>query len=246
MKDFINFIDPSLINDKKVAIIGAGNLEVPLLIDSLFSPKSIDAVDTDIWRENFYFLKQKASSGKLKINLYPLVNFSLKELISTGATPWDIIFSCIYFEAYENPIELIESMALLTTNALLLYTHISIESRLPIMISHMVSNRVNHTGIFWQLSEKFIDTHLQFIGLYKASDLVELKKKYTYSRFKFLKHVYKTSCITICEFCSKKFISCVYKILDPLLLRKVNTPESVEIVKTLKKLELYCKLWKKS
>ena len=248
MKDFVNLLDPSLINSKKVVVIGAGNLEVPLLIDSFFSPKSIDAVDTEIWRDNFHDLKQKAASTKVKINLYPLADLTVKELISTGATPWDIIFCDIYLEAYENPLELIEGMTLFTTNTLLLYTHTGIDSQLPIMVSRMITNRSDHTGIYWQISEKFIDSHLKYIGFYKAFDLVELQRtgaNIPLNWFIFLKNTYRTICFKTSDFLSKNFNASLYKILDLLCLRRANTPASVELVKVFKKPKPYCKLWMK-
>ena len=125
MKDVIHLIDPKIIDKKRIAVIGAGNLEIPLWIDSLFSPDSIDAIDAESWMEEFENIKLKASHSKGGINLFPVPKLSIDEIISACHTPWDLVISCVYLEAIENPIKYLEEIVLLTTNSLLLFTHIS-------------------------------------------------------------------------------------------------------------------------
>jgi hypothetical protein len=176
LENLIRSIDPSLVNDKRVAVIGAADLSVPLLIDAHFQPACIDAVDAHVWRYTFQNVWEQARRAKCRISLYPVAEITADELRATGATPWDIVFCCTRIEELEHPLVLLEDLAALTANALVLSTSLSIDHELPLMMSNLQTNRLDHMGACWHMSPAFADSYMRYIGFHAAYDLVAVTR----------------------------------------------------------------------
>jgi hypothetical protein len=170
LESILKLIDPNLINGKRLAVVGAGDLTVPLLLARLFEPAGLDAIDAEIWRYTLSEVKDRAADAGM--NVYPLPDLTADSLISTGATPWDVVFSCVYLEAVEHPLSLLETLSWFAADTLILKTHTSIESDLPVMASKMLTNRMDHAGVYWQISGAALDSYMKFTGFYADSDLM--------------------------------------------------------------------------
>lgn len=242
IEELFNSVSPNLINGKKVAVLGAGNLAIPIMLGTLFTPQSIYALDTDPWKNDFNEAKEQVRESFQEMELYHIADFSKDEFVKTNTTPWQTVFCNIYLESLENPLETLEHISCVTTNTLIVLTHLSIGSKLPVCIDMMYPNPFDRTGVYWHLSEGIIDRHLQYVGFHNVLDLSNNRNK-TGSFMKSSKVFFKEKGERSFQYISSMFVKNLIKLYTIVSLGKLKiSTVGFALLATPK---LYCKIWTK-
>jgi hypothetical protein len=245
LEELLNSVSPNLVNGKKVAVLGAGNLAIPIMLGTLFNPQSIYALDTDPWKNDFSEVRERVRESSQEMELYHIANFSRDEFVKTNTTPWHTVFCNIYLESLENPLETLEHISCVTANTLIVLTHLSIGSKLPVCIDMMYPNPFDRTGVYWHLSEGIIDRHLQYVGFHNTVDLSNNRRfqDKTQSFVKSLKDFFKEKGEKSFQYISSTFVKNLIKLYAIASLGKLKI--STVAFAMLATPKFYCKIWTK-
>jgi hypothetical protein len=245
LEKLLDNINPDLVNGKNVAVLGADNLVIPILLDTHFNPLSIHAFDTDPWKNNFNEVKEKVQGSYRRIELHHISSFDKHEFVKTNTTPWHTVFCNIYLESLENPLETLEHISCVTTNTLIVLTNLSINSNLPVCIDMMYPNPFDRVGVYWHLSEGIIDRHLQYVGFHNAMDLFN-DRAFHYKNQLFmssLKSLLKKQGEKSFQCISSMFVKSLIKLYAIISLGKLKISTVAFSMLTAPK--FYCKIWTK-
>jgi hypothetical protein len=240
IEELLKSVSPNLINGKKVAVLGAGNLAIPIMLGTLFAPHSIYALDTDPWKNDFSEARERVRKSSQEMELYHIAGFSKDEFVKTNTTPWHTVFCNIYLESLENPLETLEQISCVTTNTLVVLTHLSIGSKLPVCIDMMYPNPFDRTGVYWHLSEGIIDRHLQYVGFHDVLDLSNNRNK-TRSFVQSLKVFFKEEGEKSFQYISSMFVKYLIKLYTIASLGKLKV--STVAFALLATPKFYYKIW---